>query len=158
VIDETWYVRSPLVTRERLSAGGVVVRAQGGEPLVALAQEQSHGGPVLPKGGVELGEDLEQAARREIEEEAGLSRLTLVAKLGVLERLTFDKQKWLTTHVFLFTTDQLTGVPTDSVRHQHGPLWRRLDQLDDMFWPEQRQLILANEQLIRRHTSERRRT
>ena len=137
---------------ERLSAGGVVVRSHSGEPLVALAREGHYEAPVLPKGGVEPCEALEQAARREIEEEAGLSRLALVAKLGVLERLSFDKRLWLTTHVFLFTTDQVTGVPTDRARHQHGPIWRGLDDLDDMFWPDQRRLIQAHAELILRQT------
>lgn len=130
-----------------------MVRLHGGEPLIALARERSYEGPVLPKGGVEPGEGLEQAARREIEEEAGLSRLTLVTKLGVLERLSFDKSRWVITHVYLFTTDQITGVPTDSARHQHGPVWRRLDQLDDMFWPDQRRLIEAHAELIRHHAT-----
>lgn len=150
MIDHSWYVRPVHVTAERTSAGGVVVRAHEGQPLVALAREGRYEGPVLPKGGVERGEDLEQAARREVEEEAGLSRLVLVTKLGVLERLSFDKELWVTTHFFLFTTDQITGVPTDSARHQHGPIWRGLDQLEDMFWPDQRRLIQAHAALIRR--------
>jgi 8-oxo-dGTP pyrophosphatase MutT (NUDIX family) len=150
VIDESWYVRPAHVARERISAGGVVVRSHAGVALVALARERKHEGLVLPKGGVELGEQLEQAARREIEEEVGLSRVALVTKLGALERLSFDKQLWLTTHVFLFTTEQLTGVPTDSVHHQHGPTWRPLDQLHEMFWPDQRKLIEDHAELIRR--------
>ena len=147
-IDDSWYVR-PASIGERTSAGGVVVRAQAGEPLVALAREGHHDAPVLPKGGVERGEDVESAARREIEEETGLSELTLVTKLGVLERLSFDKQLWLTTHVFLFTTQQVDGVPTDRSRHHHGPIWRRLDELHDMFWPDQRRLIEAQAERIR---------
>lgn len=149
MIDDSWYVRPPHVS-ERLSAGGIVVRVQQGEPLIALAQEKVYKGPVLPKGGVEPGEELLQAARREIAEEAGLQQLTLIAPLGKLERLTFDKLKWAITHFFLFTTEELTGVPTDSAHHQLEPLWRRLDQLDDMFWPCQRRLILQHADLIRR--------
>ena len=149
MVDESWYVR-PVNIALRTAAGGVVVRAEAGQPLVALAREKSYTGPVLPKGGVEAGEDLEQAARREVEEEVGLHRLVLVAPLGALERLTFDKRRWTTTHFFLFTTDQITGVPTDSAHHPEGPLWRRLDQLDDMFWPDQRRLVLQHAELIRR--------
>jgi len=149
VVDDSWYVR-PVNIALRTAAGGVVVRAEAGQPLVALAREKSYQGPVLPKGGVEPGEDLEQAARREVEEEVGLHRLVLVAPLGALERLTYDKRRWTTTHFFLFTTDQVTGVPTDSAHHPEGPLWRRLDQLDDMFWPDQRRLVLQHAELIRR--------
>jgi 8-oxo-dGTP pyrophosphatase MutT (NUDIX family) len=148
VIDDSWYVRPPNVPL-RISAGGVVVRAERGEPVVALTREKRYKGPVLPKGGVEPGEDFLQAARREIEEESGLHRLVLIEPLGILERLTYDKQKWATTHFFLFTTDQLTGTPTDPNHHQEAPVWRRLDQLDDMFWPDQRRLILSHAELIR---------
>jgi 8-oxo-dGTP pyrophosphatase MutT (NUDIX family) len=147
VIDDSWYVR-PANIAERLSAGGIVVRKQQGEPLIALAHEKSYKGPVLPKGGVEPGEELLQAAQREIAEEAGLQKLTLITPLGKLERLTYDKLKWVTTHFFLFTTEELTGVPTDSA-HQHEPIWRRLDQLEDMFWPCQRKLVLQHADLIR---------
>jgi 8-oxo-dGTP pyrophosphatase MutT (NUDIX family) len=148
VIDDSWYVRPPNIP-VRTSAGGIVVRAERGEPVIAMAHEKGYRGPVLPKGGVEPGEDVLQAARREIEEEAGLNRLVLIASLGALERLTYDKQKWVTTHFFLFTTDQLTGMPTDHVHHLQEPIWRRLDQLDDMFWPCQRRLVLSHAELIR---------
>jgi 8-oxo-dGTP pyrophosphatase MutT (NUDIX family) len=149
VIDDSWYVR-PASIAQRTSAGGVVVRAQDGEALVALTWEKGYRGPVLPKGGVEPGEELLQAARREVEEEAGLNRLQLIAPLGFIERLTYDKRQWVTTHFFLFITDQITGTPTDPLHHEHEPLWRRLDQLDDMFWPDQRRLVLMHEEPIRR--------
>jgi hypothetical protein len=70
MIDESWYVRPAQVSRERISAGGVVVRAHAGEPLVALARERSY---------------------------------------------------------------------------------QAQDQLDDMFWPDQRKLVQAHAELIRRH-------
>ena len=148
IVDDSWYVR-PANVPDRTSAGGVVVRAQGGEPLVALTHEKGYKGPVLPKGGLEAGEDLLQAARREVAEEAGLTQLVLHAPLGKLERLTYDKRQWVTTHFFLFSTEQLTGIPTDHLHHHHEPLWRRLDQLGDMFWPDQRRLVLAHAELIR---------
>lgn len=149
MIDDSWYVR-PSSIAERTSAGGIVVRVHDGRPLIALTHEKSYQGPVLPKGGVERGEELLQAARREIAEEAGLQRLTLIAPLGKLERLTYDKRQWVTTHFFLFVTDELTGVPTDVAHHQQEPIWRGLDQLDDMFWPCQRGLVLEHAELIRR--------
>lgn len=100
-IDKSWYVRPPKVG-VRTSAGGVVVRIEKGKAHVALVMEQPFGIYVLPKGGVEQGEDSLTAAQREIEEEAGLSDLQLIENLGTRERLTYDKRKWVTTHYYLF--------------------------------------------------------
>ena len=79
MIDESWYERPPDVP-DRTSAGGVVARIEDGQIYVALVGEVGLSERVLPKGGVESGESLEGAARREIEEEAGLSSLVLIWK------------------------------------------------------------------------------
>ena len=56
LIDESWYQR-PKGTPERIASGGVVVRVSGGETFVAFTREGDMREFVLPKGGVELGED-----------------------------------------------------------------------------------------------------
>ena len=81
MIDESWYTRPPGVS-DRTSAGGVVARIEDGQIYVALVGELGLTERVLPKGGVEPGESLEETARREIEEEAGLSSLELISKTG----------------------------------------------------------------------------
>lgn len=141
-IDASWYER-PEGIRGRTSAGGIVVRLAAGAPVIALAREGDWPLYVLPKGGVEKGEKFEQAARREIEEEAGLSRLTLVDYLGQRERLNFARTRWMTVHYYLYTTDQIEGKPTDSAHH-NGVWWFGLDHLPPMLWPEQRDLIEVN--------------
>jgi 8-oxo-dGTP pyrophosphatase MutT (NUDIX family) len=100
-------------------------------------------GHLLPKGGVDPGETNEQAARREIEEEAGLTDLRLRDTLGSRERLNFDRNRWQTTHYFLFLTAQIDGTPTDP-RHAYDVEWFPLDALPPMFWPEQRALLEEN--------------
>ena len=83
---------------------------------------------------------MEEAARREIEEEVGVSDLRLVELLGVLERLDYDKQEWKTTHYFLFTTEQVDAMPTDVEQHDQMR-WFPLDDLPELFWPEQMALL-----------------
>jgi ADP-ribose pyrophosphatase YjhB (NUDIX family) len=140
MIDETWYVR-PEGVRERTSAGGVVVRVDGSQVYVALAHEGGFPTYVLPKGRLEAGETPEQAARREIAEEAGFSTLSLLAGLGVRERLSFSRKQWIRTHYFLFLTPEAEGVPADSAKHSQQAEWFSLDSLPPMLWPEQRELI-----------------
>ena len=147
MIDETWYVR-PAGVRDRHSAGGLVVRSgEGDQVLLALVREEDWEPFVLPKGGVEPGETVEQAAHREIAEEAGLTDLTLMADLGTRERLSFDRDVWITTRYFVFVTPQVEGTPTDR-GHHYGLWWFPLDELPRMAWREQRELVEQNAALI----------
>lgn len=139
MIDETWYSRPEGVPEHR-SAGGVVTRRAGGRILLGLVGEWPRPGYVLPKGHVEPGEDLEAAARREVEEEAGLTNLRLLGPLGSRERLDHAKRGWKVTHYFLFATGQEVGVPTDTSR-LYRLEWFSLDDLPPFIWPEQRELL-----------------
>ncbi len=146
MIDESWYKRPPGVS-DRTSSGGIVVRIADDQIYVALVGELGLTERVLPKGGVEAGESLEAAARREIEEEAGLSSLELIEKLGVRGRLSYDRVCWITTHYFLFVTEQVEGNPTD-VEHHYELAWHPIGKLPAIFWPEQRELIETNRDKI----------
>jgi ADP-ribose pyrophosphatase YjhB (NUDIX family) len=138
-IDGSWYVR-PAKIGLRTSAGGVIVRIENGKAYIALVNEKPFEIYVLPKGGVEKGENLEEAARREIEEEAGLGNLQFVEYLGTRERLDYARRRWATTHYYLFTTKQKEGKPTDPT-HAYTCEWFSIDELPEMLWPEQRALV-----------------
>jgi 8-oxo-dGTP pyrophosphatase MutT (NUDIX family) len=74
-----------LGARDETSAGGVVFRVDGGQPLFLLIRD-SYKNWGFPKGHIEQGEQPEQAAVREVSEETGLSGLTL--------RGAIDKIDW----------------------------------------------------------------
>ncbi len=150
-IDNSWYIKPPGVA-EHVSCGGVVVRKDGNRILVALVTEPRFAEYILPKGHVESGEDLEQAARREIAEEAGFTELTLVKSLGSSGRLDFRKRSWGTMHYFLFTTGQDKTRPSDP-EHQYIVKWFSIDALPEMFWPEQKELIEKNLKKIKMLTA-----
>lgn len=146
-IDDSWYSRPPELPH-RTGAGGVVVRRENGQILVALVKEVEVGDHhyVLPKGGVDPGEDIETAARREIAEESGLVALCALGPLGILARRNFKKTYWQTSHYGLYLTEQLHGEATDP--DNYGMAWFSIDGLPAMCWPDERRLIELNRQRI----------
>lgn len=103
--------------RHEVSAGGVVMRTEGQQWLVALLLTEHKRGQVwvLPKGHVELhtGERVSSAAKREVQEEAGLRDLSVKDQLGV-SRFTFQAEEALvrkTVHYYLMITQQKELVP-----------------------------------------------
>ena len=74
-------------TRQAVSAGGLVFEDRDQQRWVVLISRRNAAGQLqwtLPKGGLEEGEDLEDAAVREVREETGL-RSRIVDKLGVVD-------------------------------------------------------------------------
>ncbi len=90
----------------RDSAGGVVLNSKG----QVLVVNQNNNSWSLPKGHLDPGENALTAAKREIYEESGVKKLTLVKKLGTYKRPRISLQggnskkeiKQIT--LFLFTT------------------------------------------------------
>src|SRR5438552_10285095 len=73
--------------RTETSAGAIILRDINGVLKIALAQHRrSTKIWALPKGHVEPDESLEQAALREIHEEAGLTNVQLIKYLGSFVR------------------------------------------------------------------------
>ena len=81
---------SRFVTREQVSAGGVVFRQRGSLVEVALISVGGERRWQLPKGLVDAGETPEAAALREVREETGLSA-EIVSPLEAVEYWYFSK-------------------------------------------------------------------
>ncbi len=113
-------------------AGGIVVNVRGEIALV-------RNGPDFwgfPKGHIDEDENALAAARREIEEETGLRRVTRTKELGSYERYKGtpdggdDMSERKTIYMFLFTTKEETLAPTDSDNPEAR--WVRPDDVEKM--------------------------
>jgi len=117
--------------QETISAGGVIRNARG---EVALVKN----GPDFwgfPKGHLDPGEDALTAARREITEETGLTRCTLMMDLGSYRRMGgrgMIEPKLI--RMFLFSTDEQTLAPTDPSNPEAR--WVSIDRVPDMLTNE----------------------
>ena len=102
--------------KETQSAGGVVMNSLG----QILVVDQNGDSWSLPKGHLETGESLLDAAQREIYEESGIKRIDLVKTLGSYKRYKIregggdDKTELKEIFMFLFTTQELDLNPVDS--------------------------------------------
>ena len=89
----------------RRAAGGIVLGDAG---AIAMVRRQTTTLWFFPKGGIDPGETDEDAARREIEEEAGLTDLEYIADLGTYERPrinkdgSYDLHAMTLIHMYLF--------------------------------------------------------
>lgn len=115
------------VDRE-LSAGGIVFRRKGNRIWVAMMQDP-FGKWTFPKGHVETGEELEEAAARETLEELGLEQVRLLEGLGKIDiwfRDRYQKKGKLIhkdIHYFLFETPGNAVLHPDPDEHALAAKW-----------------------------------
>ena len=121
-----------LETINSKAAGGVVI----GEDGRVVVVNQNNDSWSLPKGHIDPGEDAETAAKREIAEESGVTKLKLIKKLGVYERYkrgkdgADDTSELKTIHMFLFTTEQTTLQPTDPTNPE--AIWVSINEVSQL--------------------------
>ncbi len=120
-------------SKETVSAGGIVINPQGQVLLIS-----QHGIDwTLPKGHVDKGESLLEAAEREIYEESGVAGLELVKELGSYQRYKIgkhgedDKSEFKTIHMFLFKTDNCDGQLCPIDPDNPAAKWVNLDEVGD---------------------------
>lgn len=125
-----------------VTAGGVVLRQENGEWLIALEQQIKMNGKgwCLPKGHVEVGEDLATAAKREIAEEIGVTEFESFEYLIEKQRASLKGHEWKIIHYFLTITKQVELVPQDTDK-LHRAQWFKLYDEIPLVFEEQREVI-----------------
>lgn len=127
-----------------ISAGGVIVRSIDGKPYILLIRDRNYSDWVLPKGHLEEGETVEEAALREVADEAGLKHIKIVALLGTYERYVEKTSERKTTHYFLMIPTQNEDIATTEDNKKDEIAWLPLDNLPSFYLPEQKDLIEKN--------------
>lgn len=119
--------------RRTKTAGGIVIGDNG---TVAMVRHGvSNGAWLFPKGHTDPGESDEDAARREIAEEAGLTDLELLGDLGSYERYhlmpdgTDDRSELKEIHMFLFAAP--SGMEPVPGHEMDGAKWVPLSRVSE---------------------------
>ncbi len=146
-----------MAVQTAVSAGAYILREIDGKLKVALAQHRRNEKVwSIPKGHVEPGETIEQAALREIAEEAGLFSVTLISYLGSILRESVKENGDIlqkTIHYYLaYASDdhQQPSQPTDDKFTSVGwfPAQRAIQLLpyesDRAFFREHLPLLLTS--------------
>jgi len=113
--------------RNEVSAGGIVYNPKTEKVLLIL---DSYGRWAFPKGHVEKGETIPQAAIRETSEEVGLKNLKIVKKLGTIKYVFRLKGQLISkvVHVFLMLTEETKLKPQWEIQ---GAKWYDIDKAVD---------------------------
>jgi 8-oxo-dGTP pyrophosphatase MutT (NUDIX family) len=112
----------------------VVFRRVDGQVEFALMLD-SYGKWAFPKGHVERGESVEEAAARETLEELGLIEIRLLESLGTIDiwfRDRYEKKGVLIhkdIHYFLFETKPNAELHPDAREHAYDAKWVRPESL-----------------------------
>lgn len=109
------------------SAGGVVFRREGGVTRYLLIRD-SYKNWGFPKGHLKTGEPPADAARREVEEETGLSHLLLHGPIRVIDWYFRFKGKTIHKYCHFFLFESREGEPTPQLEEGISACaWHPLD-------------------------------
>ncbi len=110
------------------AAGGLVSKNSSGDPILMIHRL---GKWDLPKGKTEVGERLESAAIREVEEECSINKLKIVRKLPPTFHLYILKKEWVIKKTtWYFMTSKYKGVLIPQREESIDKVkWVKLNQL-----------------------------
>ncbi len=137
-------------TKFQFSAGGVVYR--GGDSALEIIMLTRGGGKIfcLPKGKIEKSETPQEAALREVKEEAGLNG-TLEKELGRIKYWFYSEEDKVRVHktVTFFLIKHESGDTSDHDADAEEVRWLPIGQaLKIMTYPSERQMAEMARKLL----------
>jgi 8-oxo-dGTP diphosphatase len=122
-------------TQERISAGGVAFRNDGEKTEIALIRTSKEGRWQLPKGIIDPGETPEQAALREVREEAGID-CEISEKVDSIDYWYVDRWRGepvrVHKYVHFFLMKYASGDIADHDHEVDEVCWAGLDRAVDL--------------------------
>ena len=144
---------------QEVSAGGLVFKRTP-QGLVFAMMKDSYGKWTFPKGHVEPGEELAEAAARETIEELGLSEIRLLEELGKIDiwfRDRFVKKGALIhkdIHYFLFVAPPEATLSPQFSEHIQEAAWVPMRQVQARsFYPDLEPVVGRALAYLRAHPS-----
>ena len=110
-----------------ISAGGVLYRLEEGEPHVAIVHVKKWRGWGLPKGHVEKGESLEEAALREVGEETGVQG-KIIQKIDMIEYVYPEGARRVHKKVYYYLMEYQKGTTDDHDTEVSKAEWMSFDR------------------------------
>ncbi len=118
------------------SAGGIVLKKVSKGPKgpketkVLLTQHSGHKGWEFPKGHIEIGESSEQAALREVEEEAGV-KAEVLEKAGQCQYFYFEEGKRVLKTVTFYLMKYLDEGEATTAYEVADKVWLSASEVED---------------------------
>lgn len=146
--------RHALPVVHETSAGGVIVKAEGGHAYVAVIARRNRGGRLewcLPKGHLEGEETAEQAAIREVSEETGIFGRVL-RPLATIDYWFSGNDRRVHKIVHHFLLEALSGDLTTENDPDHEAEkveWVRIDNVPSrLAYPNERRVISRAREIL----------
>ena len=139
-------------TEERISAGGVTFQSTNDGYEVALIKTTSEGRWQLPKGHIDPGETAEQAAVREVREEAGVES-EIVSAIDNVDYWYVDRwgKEPIRTHkyVHFFLMKYISGSTDDHDHEVTEARWFEInDAIERLSFPAEKAIVKKASELL----------
>lgn len=129
--------------KEATSAGGVIVRVHNVKPEILLIRDLDYEDWFLPKGHVEIGESLETAALREIEEEAGFTDLKIIKEIGRFRRYAEEAQE-IKNHIYFLVLKTGRDIERPELGKNWVIQWFGEREIPEFYFLEQEKIVREN--------------
>jgi len=124
--------------KQGVSAGGTIIKRINNKPHLLLIKFDEYETVGFAKGHVKNNESLEEAAIREVFEETGIKAKRIIKKIGVVKRLSGEKDEMKTIHIFLMEAEKYDHHP--STDESYG--WFTIKEaLRKMAFQEEKELL-----------------